>query len=40
MYKHKVALKKFIGKLGCFCNEHPNYKLSYKIYLLLCRIAY
>lgn len=40
MYKYKVDLREFISKLGCFYNEHPNYKVAYNIYLLLCRITY
>ena len=36
---HK-KIKKFISKLGCFCNEYPNYKAPYNIYLLLCKIVY
>ena len=30
MYKHKAALREFIGKLGYFCNEHPNYRIAYQ----------
>lgn len=36
---HK-KIKKFISKLGRFCNEHPNYKAPYNIYLLLCKMVY
>ena len=33
-------IKKFISQFGCFCNEHPNYKAPYNIYLFLCKIVY
>ena len=36
---HK-KIKKFISKLGYFCNEYPNYKAPYNIYLLLCKMVY
>lgn len=37
---HRRKLIKLISKLGCFCNEHPNYKALYNIYLLLCKMVF
>ena len=39
MIIHK-KINKFISRLGCFCNDHPNYKAPYNIYLLLCKMVY